>query len=231
MSDTPVNFIPDDYLEKKAQNRSNLICIGLFFVVMAGIGAAVLFNMRQFSKLEARAQQVNKKLLSRAHELSRITELKNEKKEMVVKARIVASLWEKMQRSLLVYDVVKLMPGGVSLQQLQLTTKNIKKKLTPLQRAQRALRRKKHKKSPPRAMLRRVTLRITGLASTADKVATFYAELGHCGLFQSVTPLYTEEYNDKGDMVQRFGVQMVLKQHAKFHPPTARQRVAMAGGL
>ncbi len=230
MSDAPVNFIPDDYLEKKSQNRSNLICIGLFFVVMAGIGAAVLFNMRQFSQLQSREDIVSKQLLSRAHELDRINALKIQKRQMVQKARIVAALWERMQRSMLVYDVVKLMPGGVSLQQLQLTTKMIKVKLTPLQKAKRALERKTHKKVKPRIMLRRVTLRITGLASTADKVATFYAELNHCGLFNNVTPLYTEEYKDKHDMVQRFGVRMTLKPHAKFRAATAKQRLAMAGG-
>ena len=36
-----VDFLPEDYIEKKAQQRANVICLCLFLVVLAGVGCGL----------------------------------------------------------------------------------------------------------------------------------------------------------------------------------------------
>ena len=40
----PISFLPDDYLERKAQRRASLICGVLFIMVMGGLIANMLFT-------------------------------------------------------------------------------------------------------------------------------------------------------------------------------------------
>ena len=49
-----LSFLPDDYLHRKAQRRSNLICAGLFVIVMSAIGTAFTYSERAIKKVEAK---------------------------------------------------------------------------------------------------------------------------------------------------------------------------------
>ena len=45
-SPNELSFLPDDYLERKAQRRTNAICAVLFLVVMCAIGSAFTYTER-----------------------------------------------------------------------------------------------------------------------------------------------------------------------------------------
>ena len=55
MSSAPneLSFLPDDYLARKAQRRTNIFCAVLFCIVMTGIGAA-------FKVSEVRNREIEK---------------------------------------------------------------------------------------------------------------------------------------------------------------------------
>lgn len=216
MSHDTLNFIPDDYLEKKAQNRTNLICSGLFLIVMAGIGGAVFVNARGHDALIGREKSIDRTFRRRAKDLSQVRELKRQKKRMIQKAQVIASLLEKRPRSALLANIVELLPRGVSLSDLTLRTKRIKIHLTRMQIARDALKRKKGFKPAPRPIRRKVLLRMVGVAGAQQQVVRYIAALGHSGRFTDVKPSFTIEVKTKHAVMQRFGVDMtVLERHVQ----------------
>ena len=58
-SPNQLSFLPDDYLERKAQRRTNAVCAVLFLVVIGGVGTAFTMSEnatkiidKQYSKIE-----------------------------------------------------------------------------------------------------------------------------------------------------------------------------------
>ena len=52
-----LSFLPDDYLERKAQRRANVLCAGLAVVVIATVGAAFSVTERMNRKVDAESVQ------------------------------------------------------------------------------------------------------------------------------------------------------------------------------
>src|SRR2546428_391279 len=62
-SPNQLSFLPDDYLERKAQRRTNAVCAVLFLVVIGGVGTAFTMSEnatkiidKQYSKIEENSE-------------------------------------------------------------------------------------------------------------------------------------------------------------------------------
>ena len=61
-----LSFLPNDYLERKAQRRSNALCAGLFLVVMLAMGSAFALTERSLRGIEADYARVDKEFTEAA---------------------------------------------------------------------------------------------------------------------------------------------------------------------
>src|SRR5260221_649825 len=57
-SPNQLSFLPDDYLELKAQQRTNAICAVLFALLVVGIGTAFHFTEKQMRVVEAEYAEI-----------------------------------------------------------------------------------------------------------------------------------------------------------------------------
>src|SRR5687768_945733 len=94
------SFLPEDYLEKRTQRRTNLICVSLFCVVMLGVVGAYFAVHRRGAQMRARLVEVNHRFEEAAKRLDQLEELQGRKQQMVHKAKVTAALLERVPRTL-----------------------------------------------------------------------------------------------------------------------------------
>ena len=120
------SFLPDDYVEKRKQHRTNVVNLTLFVVVMAAILGAFFVTDRQRTEVRSLQRDVNAQFEEAAKRLEQLDQLQVQKKQMVRKARVTGVLLERVPRSLILSELVNSMPSTVSLEELDLTTKVIR---------------------------------------------------------------------------------------------------------
>src|SRR4051812_29472133 len=98
-SPNELSFLPDDYLERKAQRRTNVICAMLFLVVMVAIGSAFTITERRGRQVEKEHAAWEGKYTEAARRIQLKQELERKQATMERQAEISASLLEKVPRS------------------------------------------------------------------------------------------------------------------------------------
>ncbi|HMB96210.1 MAG TPA: hypothetical protein VKK61_09250 [Tepidisphaeraceae bacterium] len=93
-SPNELSFLPDDYLERKAQRRTNAICAVLFLVVIAVIGSAFSYTDRSVRDLEKEHEQVDQEYTEAAKRIDLVKELEEKQRRMATQAELAASLLE-----------------------------------------------------------------------------------------------------------------------------------------
>jgi len=225
MSNKNMNFLPDDYLEKKAQQRTNVICLALFFVVMAGVAAGLVVTEKRQKEMTAREEQVRKSFAQASESLKQMEVLESKKKQMMDKASISASLIEAVPRSLLLATITNHLPAGVSLLDFSLISK-VEKQATAKRKVSRNKRKKSRggKSSTPAAAAKptpekvKTTIGIEGIAGTDLQVAKFISQLNRSVLFEQVNLVFSEEHTVNDEALRRFKIMIVLDPAAKATP-------------
>jgi len=213
-----VDFLPEDYLEKKAQRRTNIVCLFLFLLVVAGVGGAFLFTERQQGSLKQKVAEVNQKMLRASESLKQLDELEKKKKEMMEKAAISAMLMEPVPRSLLLATITNDLPERVSLVDYKMTCKVLKdNSRNSRSRNKRGRNKKKNteaaKPAPPPKT--ETAIDFTGLAPTDLEVAKLIANLNKSSLFSQVNLKLSEEHKFANEVIRRFQLRLVLDQDAR----------------
>src|SRR4051812_47461837 len=122
-SPNELSFLPDDYLERKAQRRTNAICAVLFLVVMCAIGTAFTYTERSVGDVEREHDVVEKQYTHAAKRIQLVQELQDKQRRMAQQWELPAALLEKVPRSNLLADVTNDLPAGVSLLDLPMESK------------------------------------------------------------------------------------------------------------
>lgn len=207
------NFLPEDYVEKRSQRRTNLISLSLFIVVMSGIIAAFLVTDRHRVEVTQLRHQVNTQFEEAAKRLDQLEQLQAQKQEMVRKAKVTAMLIERLPRSLMLAELINSMPSTLSLLQLDLETKVIRVKsslaTTSLDRAKQL--NAKNESSEPQIRPTESTLFLVGVAPTDVQVAQYMMSLSRSPMFKDVNLVFSEEVKMSQDQLMRkFRIDMML---------------------
>ena len=213
-----VDFLPEDYLVRKAQRRTNIVCLFLFLLVVAGVGGGFLFTERQQGSLKQKVAEVNQKMVRASESLKQLDELEKKKKEMMEKAAISAMLMEPVPRSLLLATITNDLPERVSLVDYKMTCKVLKDKSRNTRSRNKKARGSKKKTEdakpapPPKT---ETTIEFTGLAPTDLEVAKLIANLNKSPLFSQVNLKLSEEHKFANEVMRRFQLQVVLDPEAR----------------
>ena len=216
------SFLPEDYLAKKAERRTNFICLVLFVVVMIGVFLAFMFTNQRYTEVKNRQALINTDYHEAAEEIKLFQELDEQKQEMVHKAELVAALVEPVPRSNILSEVVNRMPDRLSLVGFTLESEKLKpilpvrdsdnKKTGSLKGPERAKTKEEAAEEnqrvlPPRY---RTKMTLTGVAPTDQEVARYLAELNACPLLTDVILKYSEEKEFDGQILREFKFDMKL---------------------
>jgi Tfp pilus assembly protein PilN len=234
-SPNQLSFLPEDYMERKARRRSNIICAGLFVVVMAAIGSAFTLSDRGLRDLSKRRAGVESEYKLAARRISEVQSMKEKQQHMARQADLTDSLLERVPRSYLLAEITNSMPNGISLLDLSLETKIKVVAVAPkTQFAKKKLKAKEEADdAPPPLKQVDVTLKVTGIADNDVEVAQFISKLNSSSLLKDVNLVISDEYRptqvpgDKaGDKMRRFQIEMTLRPDAEVQPSAQQTRTA-----
>ncbi len=213
-------FLPEDYLARRAERRTDIICLTLFVVVMAGVFAAFLITNREWAEVKEARRVINAEYQDAAAKIAELTELQAQEAEMLEKAELASALVERAPRSILLAEFINRMPARLSLIEFNLLSEKIKpqpsadsgsrsisKPKRGKTRAQVQAEQAEQKATPDRF---EVAIEMVGVAPTDLEVSSFITELNQHELLQDVTLEYSEETELQGQMMREFKVVLSL---------------------
>lgn len=221
ISPSQLSFLPDDYLERKARSRTNLVCAVLFLVVAGAIGSAFAISERSNRQVEQQWVAVNHDSAQAAQWIEQWRENEDKQRKIAHQAELSASLLEKVRRSIVLAEITNSLPAGVSLMDLTLESKSVQSKTAAQQTGKTAYELKKaamEARSGTAATPSRsveptqydVTLKLTGLAATDVQVSQLLTQLSRSPLFREVNLIVSDEHKQGDERMRKFQIEMTL---------------------
>lgn len=217
-----MSFLPEDYLERRVQRRTNVICLGLFVVVIGAVLGAFFVKDRERADVRVLQRQVNQQFIEAGKRLEQLDQLQARKQEMVRKAQVTALLIEPVPRTLVMSELVNSMPQSLSLIDLSLETRAVKAVrpaggTSALEQAKKARSKAAAAKSnvaapEPELPRTEVLVQMIGIAPTDVEVSNFMTTLGKNPLFSELNLAFSESASVESQEVRRFRVDMKLNQ-------------------
>jgi Tfp pilus assembly protein PilN len=216
MNESAVNFLPEDYVEKRVAGRWTFICIGLCIAVMCVVFGTFFMQMRTKAAAQEALDQVNHEYEEAGKRLAEMQTLEHEKQTMMVKAEVTAVLLERVPRSVLLAELTKLMPKGVSLISMELKTHEATEphRANRLEAARRQMEGTPENQAAPRAPDKEVSLELVGMSPSDGQVAAFISALGKSALLEDVNLVFSEEFANNNETLRRFRVDMRINPDA-----------------
>ena len=223
-----LDFLPEDYVEKKAQQRANVICLCLFLVVLAGVGCGFAITEKRQGQIDVRVEDVSQQMRKASESLKQLDVLEGKRNEMMKKATISASLMEPVPRSLLLATTTNDLPDGVSLSEFKLVSKDVKSQAkTSNSRTTRSRNKKSRRPTGAKGEEDKqtiepakweTTIEIIGISPTDNEVSRLMANLNksiRSGLFAEVNLIYSEEHEVQEENVRKFKLEVILNPKAR----------------
>jgi Tfp pilus assembly protein PilN len=228
MSSVPsqLSFLPDDYLDLKAQQRTNAICATLFAFLVIGTGAAFQIMEKSMKKVETEYAEASTRYAEAAAPIERFKRMQDQQKRMEAHAALSASLLEKAPRAYLLAEITRSLPNNVSLLDLSLDARP--RIAPPNPQATKTIYEQKKAEievsrlaSMPKIF--DVTFKLTGMAENDVQVAAFMNQLAKSRLFRDVNLVVSDEFqlSPKDAKQRKFVIEMLLAPDVEVKPPEA----------
>lgn len=183
-----IDFVPDDYIQRKESRRANFFYLALLALIVAGImGAFALIKVRQNSVAnEAKAVDARMAIVQQA--IKQLEQLQIKKQEMMKTALLTAELIEPVPRSLIVAMLTNFLPDSVSLSNIK-----IMQKAAPAQRLSQydAIKAAATQRSSGQDSV--TELEIEGLAASDIGVADYIANLSKSNMLENVSLVQSKQ--------------------------------------
>jgi len=240
MSRSPnqLSFLPDNYLERKAQRRTNVLCAGLFLVVLVGIGSTFSFSERLNRDIDRTYDAKLKEFTGEAKRIHQAEKMQEKQRTMARQAELAASLLEKVPRSFLLAEITNAMPPGVSLVEFNLESKlRNAKPIAPVgasafEKKTIAEAQEKVAAAVAADPVKRydVSMKLTGIAPTDVQVAEFIRKLNQSKMLKDVNLIITDQLSDKdggSEQLRKFQVELTLDPNAEVQTTDNNKTVAV----
>lgn len=218
------SFLPQEYVKGRSQFRANVMALLLFVLVLGGVVGAFVVNHQRWRRVHVEQKQVTASFELEATKIQQLKELEKQREALVERAEVVTALKDRIPRSVLIGEVVRAIPGGLTLTRVNLEGERIKPpppKVDPKAAAKtRTLKGKSvgagkdrpeeaPKVHPPKF---KFTLSIEGIAIENDQVADFLTAIKRSPLFEEVElPLIDETIINK-QAYRKFKLTMNLRE-------------------
>ncbi|MFB3891852.1 MAG: PilN domain-containing protein [Phycisphaerae bacterium] len=225
-----INLLPNDYVQRSARRRANILCVALFGVVMAAVLGAALVGDRSSRHTRHVRDQVDAAYAYAAQQIQQLQSLEARRQTMQDRAEAIGSLLERVPRSRLLGIIANALPENTSLTKVDLETKRLVLPIaTPAPGAKAptkfdAVAAARASKGPPVV----VTMELIGLAATDVQVARFISNLARNSLIQSADLVFSQEKLIDKIPTREFQVHLELKNGADAINDVAVSAVANA---
>lgn len=220
---TTNTFLPDDYLARRTERRTNLICLSLFAIVMVAVFGAFLVTNQSWSQIKEEQEHINIRYTEAGQQIRELTELERQRDEMLHKAELAAALVERVPRSILLAELINRMPPQLGLLEFQVHSQVIQGQSQgnqPEPRPGRANRRGQTKQQADESLSRiepprfNVTLTMLGVAPSNMEITGYLSKLNNYALLKDVTLQFIEEKEIDGHTMRQFRIAMTLTEDA-----------------
>jgi Tfp pilus assembly protein PilN len=189
-----INLLPQDYYQRKQGRRTNVICVILFVVVMAGIVSASMVSRSNAKETQAIMTNLNRSYSQAAQTISQMQTLRNQKQTILDKRKRIEDLQDPVPKSIVLAVLTNARPDGVSLLHVKLDSRFIQPKAPTQNTTASTTKGQAPPPAPKPSIQPSVTVEIIGLAHTDFQVARYLANLTDSGLTESVDLSYTQNY-------------------------------------
>lgn len=221
-SPNELSFLPEDYLERKARRRANILCGALSVVVMGTIGTAFALSERSMRGLDSELADVESKYAQAAGQIEAVKKMHAKQRQIVQHAELAAALVERVPRSNVLAEFTNSLPAGVSLLDLALEAKlkvsAAAQPATAFDRKAGAAAAAAKKSAAPEAPKYDVHIKLTGVAETDVQVSQFITKLNRSKLLKDVNLVITDTFNkdkDSDSTLRRFQLEMMINPSAE----------------
>ncbi len=118
-------FLPEDYVQRKAEGRANIIGLTLFCAVMGTVVAAFFVTNRNWKSVHDEREAIAVQYTAAEPEIELLIKLEEQKEQMLQKAEIVTALIEPVPRSILMAELVTRMPQEMTLLTVELKGRRV----------------------------------------------------------------------------------------------------------
>lgn len=233
-----LSFLPDDYLIRRAQHRANLLCASLFVVMIGAIAIAFSIADRRMRDAERRHAAVDAQYVEAAKRIRQLQQMQDKQRVLTRQAELASTLIDRVPRSYMLAQITNLLPPGVTLTDLDLSTR---KRVTQVVETKSAFEKKKQAKGkgkadllPPLPDPLDVSLKLTGRAATNAEVAQFMTRLKESDLFSSVDLVISSQFDRSADAaseqagLRKFTIDILVNPKADIRPAAAASGTATA---
>ena len=219
-SPSQLSFLPDDYLERKAQRRTNVICAALFLVVTVAIGGAFALSDKALKEARDRNADASVKYSEAARPIQQFQQLQEKQRTMAHQAELTSSLLEKVPRSFLLAELTNSMPPGVSLLEMKLESRRRAVPAPPVksafeQKREESMGAVKETPAPPPVRQYDVEVKLIGMATTDVQVATFISKLNGSPMLKDVNLVISDEFSAQDEKLRKFEIELMLNPSAE----------------
>lgn len=243
-------FLPEDYVQRKAEGRANIIGLTLFCAVMGTVVAAFFVTNRNWKSVHEEREAIAVQYTAAEPEIELLIKLEEQKEQMLQKAEIVTALIEPVPRSILMAELVTRMPEEMTLLTVELKGRRVAEAAPTTQNDARQRRtsvrgrqagslggtktgataEEAENKSilPPRY---EYTLTLTGVTAENSEIADYLDGLKLSPLLRRVELHYAESQKMQDRALRKFQITAEIDPRADargIEPLTAPE--AMAGG-
>jgi Tfp pilus assembly protein PilN len=227
-----LSFLPEDYLVRKAQHRTNLICATLFIVMIGAIAVAFTTGERGLRDAEGRHAAIEAQYTDAAKRIAEMKQLQERQTVLARQADLSASLIDRVPRSYMLAEITNRLPAGVSLREMEMTRK---KRAAAIDPQQTAFARKKTSKTKPKGPVLPPppdqydsVIKLTGVAATDAQVARFVSSLSESELFVDVNLLLSAQLDRSENDLRKFSMEMLISPVADIRPAANAKQPTMA---
>ncbi|MEN0019400.1 MAG: PilN domain-containing protein [Planctomycetota bacterium] len=210
------SFLPSDYVEQKTEAKFFVVVFFLFVVVMVGVLGAFMVTSRAWKDVKAEQVAINQVFETESAKLEQLKQLQNQRGEMIETARITAALLEPVPRSLLVAELVRRLPEGAMLAEVQLDSERLRPSPPPAEADKKkktgSLTDKQGEPEKPKVEPPRFThsLQIDGLAVDNTLVADYLLALQGSSLLSNVELVFIKQERAQGEELRKFQIDAML---------------------
>jgi len=236
------SFLPEDYVSRQHDRRTNIIGLTLFFVVITGVLGAFFVTNQRWSDVQDQQEAINTRYQEAALEIEQLKRLEEQKVEMLARATLTASLKERAPRSIVLAELLNRMPEDVALTKVKLNSKKIAARRRAVKPSSTATARTRslaagageEEESRPQPPSYMTTLSIEGVAESHNNVAAYVSTLQTCPLLSGVELRFSELATVDDRNVNKFQIEAMLDSSAdarEIEPLTLSQARSLGIGL
>lgn len=245
-------FLPEDYVQRKAEGRANIIGLTLFCAVMGTVVAAFFVTNRSWKSVHDERESITVQYAAAEPEIELLIKLEEQKQQMLQKAEIVTALIEPVPRSILMAELVTRMPKEMTLLTVELKGRRVAEQVVQPERtagSSRAASRgrqtgslggtrsgtgqdaaAKAKVSAPRYEYK---LTITGVTPANSEIADYLDALKMSPLLRRVELHYAEAQKIRDLELRKFQISAEIDPRADargIEPPASPERLTGTPG-